>query len=400
MSTSWVARHPWSSSTCVTRRRCDRVVSGGGRGARPAPRRRARGGGRGLRVVEEVPPDVIWGVVDTNVLGTIAVARSARPALRRTGGGRLVVVGSLLGEVAMPYMSSYVLSKWAVHGLVRSLQIEVRDREGACRSRSSPLAASTPPSTARRPRCWAGTAPPPPPVGTADDVAGPGVLGAFTATAAAGPRRAGEPASSSPASGCSPAVYDAIVTPALRTFGLDDWRGLPATTGNVHHPQHPAPASDGSASAPVPARTPTASQENLMSEDEALARPRASRSIAAPAEAVWAVLADGWQYATWVVGASRVRAVDAGWPQGGHPVTPQPRPVAGRDLRRHRVERGARSRTTWCYRQGLAGRGAKGEIEIVPDGPDGAPCRSPRTRASGPGRCRCRAAGPDPAPQP
>jgi uncharacterized protein YndB with AHSA1/START domain len=32
-------------------------------------------------------------------------------------------------------------------------------------------------------------------------------------------------------------------------------------------------------------------------------------------EAVWAVLADGWQYASWVVGASRVRAVDEGWPQ-------------------------------------------------------------------------------------
>ena len=39
--------------------------------------------------------------------------------------------------------------------------------------------------------------------------------------------------------------------------------------------------------------------------------------MAAPAEAVWAVLADGWQYATWVVGASRVRAVDVGWPAAG-----------------------------------------------------------------------------------
>lgn len=36
-----------------------------------------------------------------------------------------------------------------------------------------------------------------------------------------------------------------------------------------------------------------------------------------PAEAVWRVLADGWQYATWVVGASRVRAVDATWPEPG-----------------------------------------------------------------------------------
>jgi hypothetical protein len=37
------------------------------------------------------------------------------------------------------------------------------------------------------------------------------------------------------------------------------------------------------------------------------------RTSATP-DAVWRVLADGWLYAAWVVGASRVRDVDAGWP--------------------------------------------------------------------------------------
>lgn len=32
---------------------------------------------------------------------------------------------------------------------------------------------------------------------------------------------------------------------------------------------------------------------------------------------VFAVLADGWTYGLWVVGAARVRAVDAGWPNAG-----------------------------------------------------------------------------------
>lgn len=41
------------------------------------------------------------------------------------------------------------------------------------------------------------------------------------------------------------------------------------------------------------------------------------RCTAASADAVWAVLADGWSYAAWVVGASRVRAVAAGWPAEG-----------------------------------------------------------------------------------
>lgn len=32
---------------------------------------------------------------------------------------------------------------------------------------------------------------------------------------------------------------------------------------------------------------------------------------------VWKVIADGWLYSGWVVGASRIRAVDDGWPQAG-----------------------------------------------------------------------------------
>ncbi len=45
--------------------------------------------------------------------------------------------------------------------------------------------------------------------------------------------------------------------------------------------------------------------------------PTTTRDIDASAEAVWAVLADGWMYATWVVGASRLRDVDLDWPAEG-----------------------------------------------------------------------------------
>ena len=36
-----------------------------------------------------------------------------------------------------------------------------------------------------------------------------------------------------------------------------------------------------------------------------------------PHGAVWSVLANGWMYSTWVVGASRIRAVQPHWPQSG-----------------------------------------------------------------------------------
>ncbi len=41
------------------------------------------------------------------------------------------------------------------------------------------------------------------------------------------------------------------------------------------------------------------------------------RVMAASPAQVWEVLADGWLYPLWVVGASRMRDVDEAWPQPG-----------------------------------------------------------------------------------
>jgi uncharacterized protein YndB with AHSA1/START domain len=43
----------------------------------------------------------------------------------------------------------------------------------------------------------------------------------------------------------------------------------------------------------------------------------ARRETNATREQVWNVLADGWTYSQWVVGNSRMRAVDADWPAPG-----------------------------------------------------------------------------------
>lgn len=44
---------------------------------------------------------------------------------------------------------------------------------------------------------------------------------------------------------------------------------------------------------------------------------RNTRRLACGPEAVFEVLADGWLYPSWVVGASRMRAVDDPWPAAG-----------------------------------------------------------------------------------
>lgn len=41
------------------------------------------------------------------------------------------------------------------------------------------------------------------------------------------------------------------------------------------------------------------------------------RTVAAPPDRVFAVLADGWSYSDWVVGTVHIRDVDPSWPQPG-----------------------------------------------------------------------------------
>jgi short-subunit dehydrogenase len=79
---------------------------------------------------EDLPVDVFDAVVRTNLLGAVNVARSALRVFHARGAGHLVVVGSLLGVMAAPYQSAYVVSKFAISGLVRALRQENRHLAG------------------------------------------------------------------------------------------------------------------------------------------------------------------------------------------------------------------------------------------------------------------------------
>jgi len=79
---------------------------------------------------QDVPAEVFDGVLRTNLVGSVNVARHVVPALRDQEHGTLVLVGSVVGHLGVPGMSPYVLSKWGVRALARQLQLENRDRPG------------------------------------------------------------------------------------------------------------------------------------------------------------------------------------------------------------------------------------------------------------------------------
>jgi NAD(P)-dependent dehydrogenase (short-subunit alcohol dehydrogenase family) len=74
---------------------------------------------------EELTDAHIRHQIDTNVIGSIAVTRAALPHLRAQGGGRILQLSSMGGQVAFPALGLYHTSKWAIEGFFESVAQEV-----------------------------------------------------------------------------------------------------------------------------------------------------------------------------------------------------------------------------------------------------------------------------------
>ncbi len=76
--------------------------------------------------VEDTTAAEAWAQLDTNVLGVHRLCRAALPRFRAQGHGRIVIVGSLAGRVAIPFQAFYSASKFALLGYARALRLEVK----------------------------------------------------------------------------------------------------------------------------------------------------------------------------------------------------------------------------------------------------------------------------------
>lgn len=182
---------------------------------------------------EDVPAEVFDAALATSLGGTVNTARSALRHFRAQGGGSLVVVGSLLGKIATPWMSSYVTAKWAVHGLVRTLQIESRSEPDIHVSLVSPGGVNTPVyRQAGTYLGWHGR--PPPPVDSPERVA------RAVASALTRPRREISVGLGNPVAVLGfrllPGAFDRLVTPLMRVGGISR-DAAPPTPGNVLAPR-------------------------------------------------------------------------------------------------------------------------------------------------------------------
>ncbi len=67
-------------------------------------------------------------LLEVNFFGTVALTKALLPSMLARGGGRFVVVTSLVGKIGTPMRSAYAASKHALHGFFDSLRAELWDR--------------------------------------------------------------------------------------------------------------------------------------------------------------------------------------------------------------------------------------------------------------------------------
>lgn len=78
-----------------------------------------------LGAAEELDRDAMRHIVDTNLLGSIELARAAVTHMRLSGGGRLIQISSGAGQAGFPGLSLYCATKWGIEGFFEALAPEV-----------------------------------------------------------------------------------------------------------------------------------------------------------------------------------------------------------------------------------------------------------------------------------
>ncbi len=75
-------------------------------------------------LAESTPMANSRAIMEVNFFSTIAIAQQVLPLMKTAGGGRFVILSSLMGKFGARQRSSYAASKHALHGYFESLRAE------------------------------------------------------------------------------------------------------------------------------------------------------------------------------------------------------------------------------------------------------------------------------------
>ncbi len=75
--------------------------------------------------VEDLDRALLRASFETNLFGTLALTNALLPDMRARGAGRIVMNGSVLGLIALPFRGAYTATKFALEGLTDTLRLEL-----------------------------------------------------------------------------------------------------------------------------------------------------------------------------------------------------------------------------------------------------------------------------------
>lgn len=75
--------------------------------------------------LELLPPEELTHQLDVNVVGQLRTLQAFLPALRAAR-GRVVIVGSIQGRSALPFLGAYGMSKFALEAMADALRLELQ----------------------------------------------------------------------------------------------------------------------------------------------------------------------------------------------------------------------------------------------------------------------------------
>jgi short-subunit dehydrogenase len=76
--------------------------------------------------LEDCSIDEARSQMETNFFGQIAVIQKVLPHMRAQGHGRIINIGSLAGDIGLPYQSMYSASKAAMQRITEALRLELK----------------------------------------------------------------------------------------------------------------------------------------------------------------------------------------------------------------------------------------------------------------------------------
>lgn len=76
----------------------------------------------------ETPVEVDRKIMETNFFGSVILTKELLPALIAEGGGKIVVISSVVGKFGFPMRTAYSASKHALQGFFEALRAELFDK--------------------------------------------------------------------------------------------------------------------------------------------------------------------------------------------------------------------------------------------------------------------------------